>query len=106
MAVEVVIDLAHSSAALEHWLAVAGEEEHSWMVEGVVVEHLKRVAVVVEEQLLRAEGELMMEAAEDLKACVMLGEELEVSFQLVEAALVTMLMSWVSVTHFHPFYGG
>lgn len=59
-----------------------------------------------EERLLKVEGEPMMEEAEDSKASVMLVEELEVSFQLVEAALAMMLMNWVLVAHFHLFSEG
>lgn len=115
--VEAVNDLVHSLVALEHWLVVKAEgEEHSRMakegevvrlklVEVAVGEHLKMVEEADEERLLKVVGELMRVAAEDLKVCVTLEEESEVSSQLVEEGLASKLMNWVSVPQIHLFSG-
>ena len=108
-----MIDLVHLSVVLEHWLgAKVVEEERLRMakeagvvrlklVEVAVEGHLKTVEEADEEQLMKVVGELLMEAAEDLKVSVMSVGELEASSQLAEEALASMLMSSASAPQMH-----
>ena len=77
-----------------------GEVVHSQMVREEAEVHLKTAEVEDEEQIRRAEGVPTMELVEGSKACVTLGEELEVSFQLVEEGLALKLRNSVLVVHF------